>query len=180
MILTKKIVMEVAHHEGLIRQAYKDSVGVWTWGVGLTSQSGHRVERYIDNPQPLERCLEVWLWALQRYADEVEKAFDRPLEDYQKAAALSFHWNTGAISYADWVADFNRGQPTQAYSSIMNWRSPSEVIPRREAERDLFFYKKWAGNGTMTEYTRLTSRYTPVWSSARKVEVSSVLDKLLG
>ncbi len=179
MRLTKKMVMEVAHHEGIIRKAYKDSVGVWTWSVGITSNSGHLVERYIDKPAPLERCLEVWVWLLQKYADDVEVAFTRPLSEAQKAAALSFHWNTGSIHKATWVDDFNRGNNQDAYRNIMNWRSPSEIIPRREAERDLFFDGTWVGSGTMTEYTKLTSKYTPVWSSARKINVDKILDKLL-
>lgn len=179
MRLTKKMVMEVAHHEGIIRKAYKDSVGIWTWSVGITSASGHRVERYIDKPASLERCLEVWVWLLQKYAEDVEVAFIRPLSEAQKAAALSFHWNTGAINRATWVDDFNKGNTQDAYKNIMNWRSPSEIIPRREAERDLFFEGTWVGSGTMTEYTRLTSNYTPVWSSARKINVDGILDKLL-
>ncbi len=102
--ITTRVALEVASHEAIIRQAYKDSVGVWTWSVGLTSNSGHKVERYIDNPQPMKRCLEVWLWAMERYATDVKRAFhSRPLEEHEFGAALSFHWNTGAIASASWV-----------------------------------------------------------------------------
>lgn len=180
MKLTKNIVMEVASHEGIIRQAYKDSVGVWTWSVGLTSQSGHLVERYIDNPATLERCLDVWIWAMQKYANEVEHAFDKPLTEAQFAAALSFHWNTGAIKSATWVKDFNAGRVNDAYRNIMNWKKPPEIIPRREAERDLFFNGVWSNDGTMTEYTKVSPNYNPVWSSARKIKVDSILEDLLG
>ena len=53
--LTPRILGEILQHEGLAREAYRDSVGVWTWSVGITDASGHRVARYRDNPQPLER-----------------------------------------------------------------------------------------------------------------------------
>lgn len=177
--LTKKMVLEVAHHEGLVRQAYKDSVGVWTWSVGITNASGHNVERYIDNPASLERCLEVWVWLLEQYMEDVDKAFTMPLTEAQRAAALSFHWNTGAIHKATWVKDFNRGDMKAAYNNIMNWKNPPEIIPRRKAERELFFNNTWSGRGTMTEYTKVSSRHTPVWSSAKKIEVDDTLDRLL-
>lgn len=179
MELTKKIVLETAYHEGLVRQAYKDSEGIWTWCVGITDASGHKVSRYIDNPQPLQRCLEVWVWVLQKYADQVTDTLGENLTDAQKAAALSFHYNTGGIQRATWVSDFKNGDIKSSKKSFMNWRSPSSIIPRREAERDLFFDNKWSGDGTVTEYTRVKTNYTPDWSSARRISIDSILDTLL-
>jgi GH24 family phage-related lysozyme (muramidase) len=180
-MISKKVMLELAYHEGLVRQAYKDSVGVWTWSVGITSKSGHIVERYIDNPQPLYRCLAVWEWVVrEKYLPDVIEAFDRPLKEHQLAAALSFHYNTGAIKRATWVKDFNRGDVVSSYENFLNWRNPPEIIPRRNAERDLFFNGRWSGDGTMTEFTRVGAGYRPIWSSARKVEVDSILEDLLG
>ena len=76
MEVTKRVALEIAQHEGMVRQAYRDCVGVWTWSVGITSASGHKVNRYIDNPQPMERCIEVWLWVLEKYAADVRRAFN--------------------------------------------------------------------------------------------------------
>ena len=91
--LTPRIVGEILQHEGLAREAYRDSVGVWTWSVGITDASGHRVSRYRDNPQPLERCLEVFVWLLTtRYLPAVLAAFGaREPTEPQLAAALSVH-----------------------------------------------------------------------------------------
>lgn len=175
-----EVALEVFTHEGLVRQAYKDSVGVWTWSVGLTNATGHDVERYIDNPVPIDRCLEVAIWALQRYADDVVEAFgDYPLTKAQFAAALSFHWNTGAIKRATWVKQVKAGNDKAARKSFMAWRKPAEIIGRRTKERDLFFDGKWSNDGKITEYTRLTSNHTPVWSSAQRVDIRDSLRKLL-
>lgn len=180
MNITTRIALEVAGHEGLVRQAYRDSTGVWTWSVGITSKSGHDVERYIDNPQDIQRCLEVWLWVLEKYADEVREAFNgASLTEAQFAAALSFHWNTGAIKSASWVKHWLYRDVTKAKKSIMDWRKPVEIIPRREAERDLFFHGVWSNDGTMTEYTRLTKSYTPIWSSNIKIDVSDDISAIL-
>src|SRR5690554_6331906 len=93
-----EVALEVACHEALVRQTYKDSVGVLTWCVGMTNATGHTVERYIGKPASLQHCMNIYAWALDRYADGVRRAFKgTPLTKAQFAAALSFHWNTGAI-----------------------------------------------------------------------------------
>lgn len=146
MKLTAKAVAFVAHLEGLVPQAYKDSVGVWTWALGVTNASGHQVyPRYLDKPQPLEKCVEVSIWLLeQRYLPAVADAFDgHALEEHQLAAALSFHWNTGAIERADWVKEWLAGDKAEARIDFMNYRKPPEIIPRREKERKLFFEAVW-------------------------------------
>jgi GH24 family phage-related lysozyme (muramidase) len=181
MQITTRTALEVAHHEGVVRQAYRDSVGVWTWGFGLTDASGHSVGRYKDNPVPMEKCVEIWLWVLEKYAKDVRDAFrGHDLTEAQFAAALSFHWNTGSIHKATWVKQWKAGDTVAARASIMNWRKPAEIIPRRKAERDLFFYGKWSGSGKVTEYTRLHRTYTPDWSSAVRVDIREQVDSLLG
>lgn len=180
MKVNYRIALEVASHEAIVRQAYKDSVGVWTWSVGLTSATGHIVERYIDKPQSLTHCLRVYVWALENYAHEVREAFaGRTLTEAQFAAALSFHWNTGKIKQARWVKSFLAGKIEQAKKEFMLYRKPPEIISRREKERDLFFAGKWSNNGSMTEYTRVKSNGQIDWSSARKINVEKELAEAL-
>jgi len=179
--LTTRIALEIAHHEAVIRQAYKDSVDVWTWSVGITSASGHNVERYVDNPQPIMRCLEVWIWLMQeKYLPAVLKAFEgHELTEAQLAGALSFHWNTGAIGRASWVKKWKAGDIAEARKSFMDWRKPKEIIPRRESERDLFFDGVWQNKGAMTEYTRVTPSHRPDWGSAKRVDASAAISAIL-
>jgi len=180
MKITPKIAMEVASHEAVVRQAYKDSVGVWTWSVGLTNATGHNVERYIDNPQSMRKCLEVFIWALEQYADDVRETFGNiHLSEQQFAAALSFHWNTGAIRRASWVKRWKEGDNAAAKDAFMAWNKPSEIIARRKKERDLFFHGVWSNNGKMTEYTRVTSRHNPVWESAVQRDVADMIADII-
>lgn len=157
------VALELASHEAVVRQAYRDVADVWTWSIGITNASGHNVERYIDTPASMERCLEVYVWALQRYAHEVLAAFgDTPLTKAQFAAALSFHYNTGAISRATWVKKFRAGDVAGARKSFMDWRKPAAIIPRRRKERDLFFDGVWSNAGTILEYTAVSRDYRPI------------------
>ena len=181
MELTCKIALEVASHEAVIRQAYKDIVGVWTWSVGLTNACGHNVDRYIDNPQSLERCLEVYVWALRNYADAVRAEFrGHELSEAQFGGALSLHWNTGAIRSATWPDLWKAGKIEDARRSFLSWRKPPEIIPRREKEAALFFHGEWSNDGTMIEYCRLRADRTPDWSSAARRDVAEILQRLLG
>ena len=176
--LTSRIVGEILHHEGLVREAYRDSAGVWTWSVGITSASGHRVERYRDNPQPIEHCLEVFVWLLTaRYLPAVLAAFGAVVpQEHQLAAALSFHWNTGAIHRAAWLKRFLSGDPG-ARVAFLDWRRPPEILPRRRKERDLFFESRWSGDGTVAVYDVAKPSYRTV--RARRIEVAPILDGLV-
>ncbi len=181
MALTARAALELASHEALVRQTYKDSVGVLTWCVGMTNATGHRVERYIGKPAPLEHCMNVFVWALRNYAKHVDEAFAGvPLTEEQYAAALSFHWNTGAIKRATWVQYFRKGQIEKARQAFMNWTKPSEIARRRAKERDLFFEGKWSSDGTMIEYTRVRSNMSPDWSSAKRISVDKELRAAFG
>lgn len=181
MKITTRTALELISHEGIVREAYKDSVNVWTWGVGITSKSGHNVERYIKNPQSLEHCISVYVWALKKYAEDVEKAFyPIVLDEHQFAAALSFHYNTGAILKATWVKSWKAGKISQAKKEIMNWRSPKEIIPRREKERDLFFDGVWSNNGSAVEYTRVFSNGQIDWKSRRVIDITKDVALALG
>ena len=180
-----RLALELAFHEAVVRQAYLDSAGRWTWSVGLTSATGHDVKRYIGVKQPMQRCMDIYVWALRNYAIQVEAAFvGFPLTQNQFAAAVSFHWNTGAIRRASWVKKVKEGD-LDAEDSFLEWRmSKGKVVPaleeRRVMEWDLWSRNRWSNNGTILEYTRLTARNTPVWASAVRVSIEKELMQAFG
>lgn len=176
--ITERIQLEILEHEGIVPEAYKDSVGVWTWGCGVTNASGHKVGRYKDNPTTILRCLEVYEWLIRtKYLPEVLKAFSGfPLTEAQLGGALSFHWNTGKIGKANWVSLVKAGKVKEARAAIMNWATPKEIIGRRQLERNLFFDGVWSSDGLINVYTRVRKpAYTPDWSSAKQTDVREML-----
>ena len=180
--LTLKGVLEIMEHEAVILEMYKDSVGVETWSAGLTAASGINVRQYKDNPSTMQVAVDATVGRLtKKYGPEVLAGFNgRPLTEAQFHAALSFHWNTGAIGRADWVKHWLAGNVDAAYASIMNWKSPPEIIKRRQAERDLFFKGIWIGDGKTTVYGVRKPSYSPNWASARQVDISAEVRKALG
>lgn len=175
--LSTRTMAEIISHEGIVPEAYKDSKGVWTWGIGVTDASGHKVLRYKDNPQPLRKVFDIFDWLLRtKYLPDVQRAFTRPLTEEQLTAALSFHYNTGAIGRAEWVKSFNKGKDDLARDQIMNWKTPKEIIKRREKERDLFFDGKWSNDGTALIYSQVNKpSYTPKQSSAERINIEEEL-----
>ncbi|MFA6219611.1 MAG: hypothetical protein WC692_07500 [Erythrobacter sp.] len=172
-LLTEKTLLEIAEHEGLVLEAYLDSVGVWTWGFGVTDASGHKVGRYRKSRSTIERAVEVFEWLLRtKYLPEVQRAFrGRELTEAQLAAALSFHWNTGAIGEADWVRSVLAGERRTAWLQFMNWSKPREIIARRKAERDLFFEGRWSGDGVVVIYEEVDPSGRTRWASARQIDI---------
>lgn len=180
MRITKRIALEIIEHEGVVREAYYDSVRVLTWSVGITHFSGHTVQRYIRNPQSLERCFEVFEWALRtNFLPAVAREFEGyPLEEHQLGAALSFHWNTGGINRASWCDAWKAGDIADARRRFMLWDKPKEIIPRRRKEMELFFDGKWTSDGVVTEFPVNRSTLTPIFSRGKQVKVDEILDRL--
>lgn len=180
-ILTARAAAEIVGHEAIIQEAYKDSVGVWTWSVGIAATSGYNVLQYKDNPQPLSVCLKAYVELLtSKYLPAVLKAFEGySLSESQLCAALSFHYNTGAILKASWVKLFRSGEIARAKTSFMEWRKPPEIIERRQKECNLFFDGTWTGDGKATVYGVRKPSYRPDWGSAKRVPVLADLQALL-
>lgn len=177
--ITPRIALELIAHEGLVTEAYKDSVGVWTWSVGVTDASGHKVfPRYKDKPQPLEHCIGVYLWLLREtYLPPVLATFGpHDPTEAELAAALSFHWNTGAIARASWIRRFVAGDIAGARKAMLDWARPTSLLPRRRKEQALFFDGKWCGDGSALVYGVAKPSYHP--SGGKRIAVRALVESL--
>lgn len=179
-MLTAKGVAYLGMEEGLCLEAYRDTGNVWTWALGVTDASGHKVSRYINNPQTLEKALEVSVWLIkEKYLPSVERAFKAKLNEAQTAAALSFHWNTGAISRAQWVKDYNAGNNQKAYDGFLQWTSRGLLEGRRKRERELFFNGKWPNDLRANVYPVNPETHRPIISKPTKMDLLDTLQKIL-
>lgn len=181
MEITLRTLQEIISHEAVVQEMYLDSVGVETWSVGVTNASGHHVQRYKDNPQPLEYCLKVFEWVLRtNYAPAVDRAFAGVyLTESQAAAALSFHYNTGGIEKAQWVTLWKEGKTAEARDAFMNWSKPPEIVPRRVREQALFFDGVWSGDGMALIYSVAKPSYRPDWARSKHINVTPILQSII-
>ncbi len=132
--------------EGVVLRAYRDSVGVWTIGAGLTAASGvvKPVAGMVITRDEADALLAK---ALVRYENEVEVAMtetdggvQRPVQ-HAFDAGVSFHWNTGAIGRAKWVKLWKaRADRMAILLSVTSWsKAGGKVLPALKARREREF-----------------------------------------
>lgn len=166
---------EIAAHEGIVNSPYKDSKGIWTVGIGHTASAGSPNPNTERREFSAAEIMEIFARDIAKFEDRVRRAFTRKLTQAQFDAAVSFDFNTGSIHKATWVKLFNAGDIAGARKSIMDWRKPPEIIPRREKERDLFFDGKYSSDGFANLYPA-TATGKVLWSQGKRVNVLHLMD----
>jgi len=171
-------------HEGIVPAPYKDSVGVWTYGVGHTKAAGDPDPKTMPKGMPadldaeLQFVFDVFREDLKKYGADVAKAINVVVSQSEFDAAVSFHYNTGAIASATWVKTLNAGDREKAGQQIMNWSKPPEIIPRRTAEQVLFTTGTYP-TGDITVW-KVDDKGKLIWSPERTLtgeEVLALMDK---
>ena len=162
--------MEIIGHEGIVLQPYKDSVGVWTIGIGHTAGAGSPDPRTFKGGLTLNQAIELFRTDLAKYEKRVNSAFKVPLRQHEFDAAVSFDYNTGAIHKATWVKSFNAGKRDQAIREIMNWTKPPEIKGRRQKEQSLFATGLYTGAGFATVYPAVNGKVQ--WSQGKRVDLT--------
>lgn len=173
MRVSQKGLADIVAHEAIVTSKYKDSVGVWTIGIGHTASAGHPDPQAVQGHLSIDDVMEIFISDIAKFERRVEDAFDVPLSQAQFDAAVSFDFNTGAIDRATWVEQVNHGDIVKARASFMNWRKPKEIIPRREKERDLFFDGIYASHGKVKIFPA-TAKGKIQWSKGQVIELPTI------
>jgi GH24 family phage-related lysozyme (muramidase) len=146
----------LAGREGVRTLAYKDSVGVWTIGVGHTGAAGL--------PAPCagmeishQAALDLFKLDLRQYVGEVNRAVKVDCTQNQFDAMVSLCFNIGVAGFAgsSVVRDLNEGDLERAAQAFLLWDHPEELLGRRQAERAQFLL---SGDGA------------PLWDATAAVE----------
>jgi len=138
MKMSTEGLIALVGHEGIVRSRYRDSVGVWTIGVGHTAAAGGINPATYSGTLRMDEVIDLLRKDIANYEAAVDRAVKIPLKQHEFDALVSFHFNTGAIGKASFVKKLNAGDRAGAMLGMMEWRKPPEIIPRRTAERDLF------------------------------------------
>ncbi len=165
MHMTDRGLLALVRHEGLVPGPYLDVKQVWSFGIGHTAAAGPPDPAQMARGMPadldagIREAFRLFRADLAAYETEVLGAVKVPLEPHEFDALVSFHYNTGAIARATLTKALNAGNRVAAADAFLNWRRPAAIIPRREAERDLFRHGRYPG-GTI-----------PVWAVDRNGRV---------
>ncbi len=162
-------------HEAIVTRRYKDSVAVWTVGVGHTKSAGAPDPMTITTDQPVATLLEIFTRDAAKFADRVTKAVTVDITQYEFDALFGFDFNTGAVDRASLTKSLNAGDRAKAVAQFMNWVTPSEIIDRRKAEMILFRDGIYDGGGKASVYPA-TDSGAVLWSKGERVDVLSLLE----
>ncbi|MES2435078.1 MAG: glycoside hydrolase family protein [Pseudomonadota bacterium] len=145
MQTSAKGVAALELEEGVVLRAYRDSVGFWTIGAGLTAASGV-VKPKAGMVITKEQATALLQEALRaKYEPAVEMAMSsvmgsavtRP-NQHEFDAGLSFHWNCGTIRKASWVKAWKAKAPrAEIRMRLLMWnKAGGKVLPGLTARRD--------------------------------------------
>jgi lysozyme len=120
--------------EGCKLQAYLDSVGVPTIGVGHTN--GVHMGMTITEDEALGLLREDLQWSEAAIASGVTV----PLEQHEFDALVSFVFNVGPRAFAASTLRrmLNAGDRAAAALQFDRWHIPAEITSRRNGEREQF------------------------------------------
>lgn len=145
--------------EGVALRAYRDPVGVWTIGYGLTNMD-KGIPWTIKAGLTITRAeAEKWLGTSLKnnYEPSVRSTLANPTQA-QFDAGVSFHYNTGAIRKATWPKNLNAGDMPAARLSILSWnKAGGKVLAgltrRRKREWAMIESGNYGPEGSATPVT---------------------------
>jgi lysozyme len=130
----------LTHFEGYRTQAYQDSKGVWTIGIGSTGPDIHLGLTWTDAQIHARFDTDVL-----RFENGVEALVGTPLTDNQFSALVCFAYNVGlgALTESHLLKKLNSGDYSGAASEFPRWDESgghivAGLLSRREAEQALF------------------------------------------
>lgn len=121
--------------EGKRNKAYKDSVGVWTIGVGHTGPEVQPGLVWTD-----EQVMDALRKDVERFEKAVNDGVEVPLEQHQFDALVSFAFNVGDSAFlkSTMLKKINAGLFDEVPAQFDRWHIPPEITSRRNGEREQF------------------------------------------
>ena len=173
MKLSDKGRMALISHEGIVQSRYKDSVGVWTIGVGHTTAAGGINPANFTGTITLKEVFDLFGHDVANYEAAVNRAVKVPVKQHQFDALVSFHYNTGAIGKATLVKKLNAGDVAGATKGFDAWVKPKEITERRMAEKALFHSGVYPAPFA-TVYPA-TPQGKVLWGSGKRIDLAKAL-----
>ena len=139
MKLSTEGVNVLVAREALRTEAYLDSAGHWTIGVGHTSGAGEP-DVYQGKKITKEEALDILRRDVKEFEDAVNATVKVPLTQNEFDALVSFCFNIGVSGFqrSSVVKRLNAGDKDRAAQAILSWKKPPEIMSRRRGEQQEF------------------------------------------
>jgi lysozyme len=139
MHLSSKGFNVLHEREGLRLEAYLDSTGVLTIGLGHTSAAGPP-EVFQGMTITEAEAETIFRNDSKRFRDEVIDSVEAKLNQHQFDACCSFLYNVGSTNFlsSTFLERLNNGDMAGAAEALLWWDQPPEIITRRNGEHRQF------------------------------------------
>lgn len=132
-------VAVLVDREGLRTEAYQDTEGVWTIGIGHTSAAGPpKVTPHAKVTE--EEAWDIFWRDTETFRREARGLVKVPLEQHELDALASFIFNVGVPQFKGSTVrkKLNAGDYQGAGEALLMWMKPPEVASRRRGEHAQF------------------------------------------
>lgn len=166
-------------HEGVVRKAYRDVVGVWTIGPGLTAASGV-IKPKAGMTITAEECDRLFDLAVgKNYLPRVVKALGNSASQQAIDTGVSFDWNTGSILKASWVKSWLASNAAETRKRLGLWNKAGGKVyrgltRRRTEEADILLIGKYPGEIDPAPAVDETARFAIFVVSVTTAEIEEV------
>ena len=160
--------------EGIVQSRYKDSVGVWTIGVGHTAAAGGVNPKTFTGTLTVAQVFDLLYEDIKKYENDVTKAVKVPIKQHQFDALVHWHYNTGAIATATLTKELNKGNYGAAANQFLKWIKNPELKDRRDLEKAMFEGKY--PKSTMATVYPASPTGAVQWGKGKRVDVKKMLD----
>ena len=133
----------LVRHEGCRLQAYQDTRGIWTIGVGHTASAGFPAP-YVGMTISQKQADDILSHDLIAFETVVNECFsEMTIAQTVFDGSTSFEFNSGGIMRSSWLVLYKAGMYQAARQHFMYWDKPPEIIGRRTDEANLIFEGKY-------------------------------------
>lgn len=173
-------LIEIASHEGLCLSKYKDSVGVYTIGIGITRTEIPDLAKWpADKTITIEEAFAMMQKAMGRYEKAIRRALKVEVPQHAFDALVSWAYNVGGgwAKKATVIKLINRGVPLsdkRVYNALMMYKKPKEIIGRRRKEAKLLCYGEYSNDGTVNVFP-VSKNLNPIYRKGKKINVRDYL-----
>jgi len=160
MKTSQKGKIALAVSEGIADTAYKDTVGVWTIGIGHAETGpGLDPKKYIGKTMDLDTIFDLFAEDLTKYEQMVTRNVKVSLEQNEFDALVHFVYNVGEPNFkkSNLLKNLNAGNKKLAFDKgFHGFLKPPELRGRRDKERAIALNGNYGGT-VATLFTATTA-----------------------
>lgn len=136
--LSEKGKIHLTRDEGSKTNAYQDTRGIWTIGIGFTQLNGAPVK--ATDVLTVKEITDLLPEVLKPYEEAVKLSVSCKLFQHEFDSLVCFCFNIGAAGFTNSkvVDSLNKGNKLLAVADMFQWRNPPEILKRRYNDARLF------------------------------------------